>query len=87
MKRILTLLTITGALAIGATASEKHSIQSLTDDGSIIVLDDDSAWEVDGGDQGDTAAWVTGDDVILVNDHLMINVDESGEKAEVTRLR
>jgi hypothetical protein len=87
MKRILALLTITGALAIGANAGERYSIQSHTDDGSVITLDDGSIWEVDGGDQGDVAAWSDGDDVILIGDHQMINLDENGEKAEVERLR
>ncbi len=62
-----------------------HWIESVTDDGEIIKLEDGSIWQVDATDTIDSALWLAMSDVILCNDK-MINVDDN-EKVSVTRLR
>jgi hypothetical protein len=87
MKRIFALITLAAALTVGALAQDRETIQSVTEGGEVIILQDGSAWQVDASDRIDTALWQTGDDVVVVNDDAMINVDENGERAEVTRIR
>lgn len=84
MKRIFMILMALATLALGpALAQERQSIQSITDDEEVIVLDDGSIWKVD---DGGASGWTSGEDVIVVNDDVMINLDENGDKVEVHRL-
>lgn len=65
--------------------TEKHWIQSKGDDGSIIILEDGSVWEVDAVDRINSMLWLPTEDVIICNGR-MINLD-NGEKVNVIRLR
>jgi hypothetical protein len=53
--------------AANAYAGSGQSITAKSDDGSIIVLDDDSIWIVASYDQSTSASWVDGTS-ITVND-------------------
>jgi|AGFS01.1.fsa_nt_gi hypothetical protein len=56
---------------------EKHWIQSKTDDGSVLILEDGSTWEVDSVDQIDTNLWLPMTDVIVTDDEdQMISLDD-----------
>jgi hypothetical protein len=64
-----------------------HWINNKTDDGSIVVLEDDSIWQIADTDRLDTRLWLdTTDITVLENDegflpYLLVNTDD-GEKAE-----
>jgi hypothetical protein len=63
-------------------------VKSKTDDGSIVVLEDRSAWEIDLFDRLDTALWLPMTSITVVEitgGYLLINTDD-GEKAEAQLL-
>lgn len=62
-----------------------HWIVSVSRDGSIIVLEDGSAWEVDTLDRINSTLWLPTEDVLVCNG-VMINVNQ-GEKITVKRIR
>jgi hypothetical protein len=60
-----------------------HWVKSKTDDGSIVILEDGSVWEIDPFDQIDTALWLPMTEITVVEmtgGYLLINTDD-GEKA------
>ena len=64
------------------------SIDTVSDDGDIIVMISGAVFQVDLDDQVDTALWLPADDVLICNgDTELINPDENGERASVFRLR
>jgi len=65
--------------------TEKHWIQSKSDEGSIIILENGSVWEVDAVDRVNSMLWLSTEDVIICNGK-MINLS-NGEKVDVIRLR
>ncbi|MEM5871920.1 MAG: hypothetical protein QW051_03540 [Candidatus Aenigmatarchaeota archaeon] len=64
---------------------EKHWIRYKSDDGSIIILEDGSVWEVNPIDRIYSILWLPTDDVIICNGK-MINLD-NGEKVNVKKLK
>jgi hypothetical protein len=65
-----------------------HWVQSKTDDGSIVILEDGSVWQIDPLDQIDTALWLEMTDITVVEiagGYLLINTDD-GEKAHARLL-
>ena len=67
---------------------EGHWVQSKTDDGSIVILEDGSVWQIDPVDQIDTALWLPMTDITVVEvvgGYLLINTDD-GEKAHARLL-
>lgn len=65
--------------------TDKHWIQSKSDDGSIIILEDGTVWQVDMVDRVDSMLWLSIEDVIICG-RTMINLS-NGEKAGVVRLK
>ena len=62
-----------------------YSIDTVTDDGHIIKLDDGSIWEVDPVDWITSSLWLPASDIVACN-HKLVNTDE-GESVEAVRLR
>ena len=62
-----------------------HWVDSVSDDGTIVKLEDGSVWEVDAVDAIDSALWLPTTDIIACDDKL-INTDDN-EKVSATRLR
>lgn len=62
-----------------------HWIESVSDDGGIIKLEDGSVWEVDAGDTVDSALWLPVSDIIVCDDKL-INIDDN-ESVSAQRIR
>jgi len=62
-----------------------HWIKSISDDGSIIILEDGSVWQVDDIDQIYSALWLPIEEVIVCKG-FMINLDNN-EKVRVVRLK
>ena len=68
---------------------EGHWVQSKTDDGSIVILEDRSVWQIDPLDQIDTALWLPMTEITVVEingGYLLINTDD-GEKAHARLIR
>ncbi|HZQ68113.1 MAG TPA: hypothetical protein VFA68_06310 [Terriglobales bacterium] len=75
-----------GTRPIGRSECESgHWIESVSDDGDIIKLEDGSVWEVDAADTVDSALWLPTTDIIACSGKL-INTDDN-EKVGATRLR
>lgn len=63
------------AIAAGANAAVptysgtgKHWIDEVDRDGALVVLEDDSLWQVDDSDQTDTNLWLSTTDITVEND-------------------
>jgi hypothetical protein len=74
------------AVASGSTDCESgHWVESVTDDGEIVKLEDGSIWEVSAGDTVDSALWLPTTEIIVCDGRL-INTDDN-EKVDATRIR
>jgi hypothetical protein len=62
-----------------------HWIKSKISDGSVVVLEDNSIWEIDSFDRIDSMLWLPIENIVICDDEL-INVD-TGDKVSATRLR
>ena len=62
-----------------------HWVDNVSDDGTIVKLEDGSVWEVDAVDAIDSALWLPTTDIIACDDKL-INIDDN-EKVSARRLR
>ncbi len=61
-----------------------HWVQSVTDDGEIVKLEDGSRWEVDAVDTVDSALWLPATEIVVC-DGKLINTDDN-EKVSATQL-
>jgi hypothetical protein len=62
-----------------------HWVESVTSDGEIVKLEDGSVWQIESGDEIDTALWLPTTDIVACDD-MLINTEDN-EKAEATRIR
>lgn len=62
-----------------------HWIDSVSDDGSIVKLEDGAIWEVDSYDAIDSALWLPTSDIVVCEGKL-INTDDN-ETVEATQIR
>ena len=88
MRTLLIVLTCFGLLASAAMASaceSDHWIDKVSDDGSIVILEDGSVWLIDPVDTATTIAWTETDDIIACVDKL-INTDDR-EVASARQIR
>jgi hypothetical protein len=67
-------------------ACDEDTIQSVSRDGSILVMLSGAVYRVSNLDRIDSMLWLPSDDVLVCGNKI-INTDEDGEKVEVTRLR
>ena len=75
-------------LGIYLSPGDGHWVKSKTADGSIVVLEDRSVWEIDLFDRLDTALWLPITNITVVEitaGYLLINTDD-GEKAHAKLL-
>jgi hypothetical protein len=71
---------------VGSSACDSgHWLDSVSNDGQIVKLEDGSIWEVDAVDAIDSALWLPTTDIIICNDKL-INTDDN-ETVSARRLR
>jgi hypothetical protein len=61
----------------------EDSIDTVSEDGDLIILTSGQSYDVMAGDASTAAQWQEGDDVLVCGDTI-INKDERGEKIEVT---
>jgi hypothetical protein len=84
IKFALLLLLFACSLAEPAWAAcDDDTIDTLSEDGDLIVLSSGESYDVAPGDETTASTWQEGDDV-LVCGGTIINKDENGEKIEVT---
>lgn len=85
MKKIILILGF--ALSFNAISAEKASIAGISEDQSIIKLDDGSIWSVNAVDQFELATWLVGEDVVINDKEDQIyNIDDDSS-VDVNRIR
>jgi len=88
---ILFTLLVAGASLAHAKSCDEDSLESVSDDGSILKMLSGQVFEVEAGDAIDTALWLPIDQVLVCeiggSAVEIINTDENGEKAAAQRLR
>lgn len=62
-----------------------HWVDSVSNDGQIVKLEDGSIWEVDAVDAIDSSLWMPITDIVACNDKL-INIEDN-ETVSATRIR
>jgi hypothetical protein len=62
-----------------------HWVESVSDDGGIVKLEDGSVWEVDAADTVDSALWLPATEIVVCDGRL-INTDDN-EKVSATQIR
>ena len=68
-----------------AACEDGHWVDSVTDNGEIVILEDHSIWQVDAGDQVDTQLWLPTTEIVAC-DGMLINTEDN-EKAYATRIK
>lgn len=88
MKKKLMVALVLSLVSTAAMAKdcEDDSIQSVSESGDVIIMESGAEYQVDAADQVDTRLWQTGDDVIVCDDDEIVNKDESGETASVSKI-
>jgi hypothetical protein len=93
--------SLIGAIALGvivgvavvtmpatAHACDEDSIDSIADDGSIIVMTSGASFRVSPLDQTDAMFWLAADDVLICKDETeIVNKNEKHERIRVSRIR
>jgi hypothetical protein len=74
---VVVLLTISLAMPARA-ACDKDTIDTISEDGDLIVLSSGTTYDVHEDDQSTAASWQEGDDV-LVCGHTMIDKNQGGK--------
>lgn len=77
------LFAVSGAAFAGCETG--HWIQSKSDDGSIIIIEDGSVWQVDPVDTIDSSLWLVTDEIVACDDKL-IDTDD-GTTVEATHIK
>jgi hypothetical protein len=83
--RVIGLLALLAfVVAVPARAAcDEDSIETVSEDGDLIVLTSGATFDVGSGDDVTASEWHEGDDVLVCGDTI-INKDENGEQIEVT---
>jgi hypothetical protein len=85
---VFVLLATLAAAALPARACDADSIDSIADDGSIIVMNSGASFRVDPLDQTDAMFWLAEDDVLICKDEtVIVNKNEKRGRIRVSRIR
>ncbi len=82
---ILSFVPLFTASAKVTSCEDGHWVQSKSDNGEIVVLEDGSVWKINPVDRIITMLWLPTDSIVACPDKL-INTDD-GEVAEARQLR
>lgn len=87
MKKILYILLLISIFGFTNSFAdcETDYIKSKTSDGSVIILSNEDAWEIDSIDRINTELWMPMDDVIVCDDDSIIH-KEDGEKVGAKKI-
>jgi hypothetical protein len=73
---------------VNAQSCDQDTIDSIADDGSIIVMTSGASFRVSPLDQTDAMFWLAEDDVLICKDETeIINKNEKRERIRVSRIR
>lgn len=80
MKKLILVLAV--MVSVSATAAEKASIIGMSDDKSVIKLDNGTVWSVDSSDQYEVSTWLVGEDVVINdNEDQLFDIDDNSSAA------
>jgi hypothetical protein len=82
-KLIAYVVAVCMAATPAIASCEADTIETVSDDGDLIIMLSGDAFDVAAGDDVTAATWLEGEDVLICGDTI-INKDERGEKIEVT---
>jgi hypothetical protein len=83
----IAFVALTGAGALAGSCDD-DTIDSIADDGSIIVMTSGASFRVSPLDQTDAMFWLAADDVLICRDETeLINKNEKRERIRVSRIR
>ena len=85
MKTLFIILVISLCSKLVFACETGHWIKSKSSDGSVVVLEDNTVWEIDSIDTIDSAIWIETEEIIVC-DYELINSD-TGDKVGATQLR
>ena len=80
-----TFLLLLNFSAMASECNKGHSVQESTSDGSIVILEDDSVWQIAPIDRAYTVNWLP-ETKITACEAKLINTD-GGEAAEAIRIK
>jgi len=80
---VLAILSSTSTAALAC--DDGHWVQSVSGDGSIVILEDGSVWQVSPIDAIDSMLWLPTTEIMACDDKL-INTDD-GETVDAIRIR
>ncbi len=84
----LALAVVASASAALAGSCDEDTIDSIADDGSIIVMTSGASFRVSELDQTDALFWLAADDVLICKAETeIINKNERRERIRVSRIR
>ncbi|URL59649.1 hypothetical protein IM816_06000 [Luteibacter flocculans] len=81
----LVFLALATSPKTASACDSGYWVQSVADDGGIIVLNDGTIWEVSSIDKINSALWLPMTEIVVCDDKL-INVDDN-ETVEATRIK
>jgi hypothetical protein len=89
MEKLATIVAVSIGLALTshvARACEAgHWIDTVSDDGTIVILEDGSVWRIDGVDAIDTQLWLPTTDIVACPDKLINTEDKEIVSATLIR--
>lgn len=86
MRRVLITILLATPVFAWANCESGHWLQTKSEDGSILTLEDGSVWRVTGGGEIDSQLWVDADNLLVCDNDTMINTDEDNEQVDVQLL-
>lgn len=69
--------------SVHAENVEEGTIQNVSEDGSMVVMDDGTVYSIKGGDQIDSQQWQAGDQIIMTDEGELVN-ENQGTEASAT---
>lgn len=82
---VIRWLSMTYAAGSPSACEGDHWVDSVEDDGKVVILEDGSAWEIDDGDTADTSTWISQTELIICGTKLIDTDDD--ETVDATRVR
>jgi len=73
---VASLMSATVRPAVAAGCDSGHMVETVSDDGSILKLEDGSVWSIALPDQADVAVWLPSTDIVICDGRL-INTDDA----------
>lgn len=81
MKKLVLIAALLSASAAHAASCDEDTIESVNN--GVLVMESGHVYR---GQSSDTAGWMGMDDVLVCGDDEIINKDENGEQADVSKL-